>query len=148
VTKVKLLVLGATGARLSHALWFALGVACLLLVGAFWQWVLIDWLTPFVFPILALCGAGLMASSVVTSVFALVSRFRRGQGLDLGPLAVNLIAIALWLFVPFTRLWLEADYRWHRSARIEVVAQVRSGALTPNVADNAKLIKLSGSGSL
>ena len=134
--------LGKIKIRPSKKLWFAVAVACLLVLGAFWQWVIMDWVTPFLFPAVQLIGFALLTMSLVVSISTLASRLRKGQGLDVGPLGINLVTIVLLLLVPFTTLWLDANYYWHRAARIQVVEQVHAGLLKPNVSHNASLIRL------
>ncbi len=145
---VMVTVLAKIGVRRSKGLWFALAISSILLLGAFWQWVVMDWITQFLFPAVQFVGVALLAGSLCASISRCLSQLRKGQRLDVGPLCVNLATIALLLFVPFTTLWLDANYYWHRSARIHVVDQIRAGVLKPNVLHNASLIKLDGSSTL
>jgi hypothetical protein len=140
--------LATIGIRQSNGFWFAIATACLLLVGAFWQWVIIDWVTPFLFPAVQLIGLAFFAASLAVSILSLVLRLRRGHGLNVGPLTINLVTVVLLLSVPFTSLWLDANYYWHRASRIQVVEQVHAGVLKPNVPHNAHLVRLDISSTL
>jgi hypothetical protein len=61
---------------------------------------------------------------------------------SLAPAAVQAIAFLIVFFVPFTNLWLKADFAFYKSEREEVVKKVYSGELKPNVLHNSSLISL------
>jgi len=56
--------------------------------------------------------------------------------------AVCLVAGLMWWFVPFTSLWIQANYRRHRAEREAIVAKITSGQLRPNVPCCPSLIAL------
>src|SRR5437016_7860106 len=116
----------------SSALWLSLATAAVWLSGAFWQWVIMEWITQFLFPLVELAGVALLAVSGVLSLLRLVRTRRREPVLDFWPLAINLVTIALLVSVPFTSLWLDANYRWNRAARTLVVQQRDARLLKPN----------------
>lgn len=59
------------------------------------------------------------------------------------PLGVHVVALILVAYVPFTMLWLKADYMINKEQREQVVDKVLNGELQPNVKYNASLINLS-----
>jgi hypothetical protein len=109
-------------------------------VNAF-HWTLIDWITPFLMP--PVQGAAWLFFATALA-FALVEtvRSRRAPTRALAPIAVCFIAIALLATVPFTRIWLAANFRLKLSDREAVVRQVVNHELRPNVSHNSALIAL------
>src|SRR5262245_55194416 len=92
--------------RFSKSLAFALAVACVLTVGQFWAWVLIDRLTLFLFSVVQVIATGFLVASLLVSVISSAMRLRHRQGFDIGPLAVNIATIVVLMYMPFTTLWL------------------------------------------
>lgn len=63
------------------------------------------------------------------------------------PLIVSARTLLVAFYVPFTQLWLQANFNLNRAAREHVVEKVRSGTFVPNVAHNDNLSALpKGSG--
>lgn len=56
------------------------------------------------------------------------------------PFVVCVATLAALAYVPFTPIWLQANFWWHRTARERIVTRVEAGELVPNVAHNARLI--------
>ena len=81
---------------------------------------------------------------IVCLVFSLISLLSfKSMGIKcFAPLGVNVIALILVAYVPFTMLWLKADYMINKEQRELVVAKVLNGELQPNVKYNASLINL------
>lgn len=48
------------------------------------------------------------------------------------PLAVWVLAFAVLILVPFTRLTIDADYSLHKTDRADIVARVQDGSLKPD----------------
>lgn len=124
----------------SRTLPFLVPAIALLLLEMF-QWDVIDWVMPFVmaplFGILWLIVAIAVLASLVSA-----HRHRREGWSALTSFAGLLIAVLAALFVPFTDIWLSANFHLKKASREKVVAEVASGALVPNVSYNAKLIAL------
>ncbi|MBR0719182.1 hypothetical protein [Bradyrhizobium liaoningense] len=76
------------------------------------------------------------------SLFLLTRIRARGARFAL-PFVVCAATLAALTYVPFTHIWLETNFWWHRAARERIVARVEAGELVPNVAHNARLIALS-----
>jgi hypothetical protein len=105
------------------------------------QWNIIDAVTVFLAaPLLGMVWLLAIASVVVTLVHAIL---RRKDGVSaLAPMLVSTVALLGAWFVPFTELWLYANFHTKKAAREQVVARIKSGALAPNVDYNGKLIVL------
>ncbi|MFG1490404.1 hypothetical protein ABMA58_14230 [Oceanospirillum sp. HFRX-1_2] len=82
---------------------------------------------------------------IVCMVFSLTSLFNfKSVGLTcFAPLGIHVVALVLVAYVPFTMLWLKADYMINKEQREQVVAKVLNGELQPHVNYNASLINLS-----
>ena len=118
----------------------------LLLMSLVFQWNIIDALTPFLGgPLLGLAWLLVMISAVFASAYAY--RHRSKGAYAFAPLMVSTGTLLVAFFVPFTQLWLYGNFNLNKSARQQVVENVKSGTFKPNVAHNAKLIALpKGSG--
>lgn len=75
------------------------------------------------------------------SLFLLTRIRARGAKFAL-PFAVCVATLAALAYVPFTQIWLQTNFWWHRTSRERIVARVEAGELVPNVAHNARLIAL------
>jgi hypothetical protein len=105
------------------------------------EWSIIDIVTPFLFA--PLQGAAWLLL-LVGFIWAIAVRARTtvpGHAASY-PLLICSVALAAGLFVPWTRLWLAANERVHRTDRERVVRQVQEGSLRPNVSYNQSLIAL------
>jgi hypothetical protein len=58
------------------------------------------------------------------------------------PLAIHLVAATILLLVPFTQIWLNANFHLHKLERQEVTDKVYRGELISNVSHNSSLISL------
>jgi len=111
-----------------------------ILVVAF-QWIIIDWITPFLYPLL-------FALLIITfSVFFIVNfihlfKFSEKGLLVFVPVIYQILTILIILYVPFTNLWLKFDFWYYKDERNEIVQNVKDRELTGNVSHNSNLIKL------
>lgn len=131
--------------RRSRALASAALAAFLLLFVSMFEWTIVNAVTPFIaLPLFGL--AWLMI--IVMTLWSLGYAYRcRIEGRSaLAPLTICLGAILAAIYIPFTRLWLYANFHLKEEARTLVVAKIRAGELLPNVARNSKIIVLPGSG--
>jgi hypothetical protein len=103
---------------------FALGAA--ILTNLF-RWTLVEYLTPFLEPMLE-AGVGIffLVSSIL-SVVHLVRNRRDGIAKAVAPLSINVMAALIVIFVPFTELTTNLNFRGHLGARMEVVNDVLAG---------------------
>ena len=111
------------------------------------EWTLVDLLTPFLMP-LAWGLAWLAMLAALCMALSHAWRRRRTAHHAWLPLAICLGALLLVAFVPFTRLWLTADFHLKRTQREAVIAEVLSGHLTPNLPHSQDLIRLRASANL
>lgn len=125
----------------SPALLICLASSSLLILLATFQWSVIEWVTPFlVLPIQGAAWLFFAASLVLATVAAF--RARRTSARAIAPLALCALAAALLATVPFTRIWLSANFHLKQEGREAVVLRVTSGELQPNVKHNSSLIAL------
>ncbi len=112
----------------------------LILLSAF-QWTLVEIIT--VFFMMPLSGAvWLFFISCIISSLTCLLKFKDIGRKSLVPIGIQVIAFLLVVYVPFTFLWLKADYILNKEQRNVVVSQVLNGELTPNVEHNSSLIHL------
>jgi hypothetical protein len=104
---------------------FCLFLAALLV--SLFRWTLVEYLTPFIQPLLEM-GIGLvfLASLVWSIVYLIRSRKQNPKRASL-PLAVNVLTAVIVTFVPFSLLTTELDFRAHYQARMAVVSSVLDG---------------------
>lgn len=102
---------------------------------------MIDSLTPFLFIPLAGALWLLFLISVIVSLVSLYRKRKLGKVAWL-PIGINIAAILIVFFVPFTELWLKVNFALYKADREKVVQEVYSGNLQPNVRKNSPLIKL------
>ena len=115
--------------------------ASLLVIATALRWSLVDVLTPFLmYPLLGALWLGL-AGCLIWSVVHLIKRHAFGWQARM-PLLVCLASALIAALVPFTDLWLRANFYLLSERRKEVVDQIRAGKLEPNVEHNASLIAL------
>lgn len=123
--------------RAKLAIWTSV-VAILIMA---FQWSIIDWITPFLMMPLKVVVFILFAIGLGFSLSCLF-KFKDIRWLATIPLAIQLAALAILELVPFTTLWVNADFHLYESQRQEVVAKVYSGELVSNVEYNPSLIAL------
>lgn len=105
------------------------------------QWNIIDALTLFLgVPLLGLAWLLVMISAVLASAHAY--RHRSKGVYAFAPLMVSTGTLFVAFFVPFTQLWLYANFHLNKAAREQVIEKVKSSTFAPNVAYNDKLIAL------
>lgn len=127
--------------RVSKTLYFSVFSSLVLLMALVFQWNIVDAMTPFLGgPLLGLTWLLVMLSAMLSVAYAY--RHRHGGAPAFAPLAVSAGALLVAFFVPFTEIWLYANFHFSKAAREQVVAKVRSGDLKPNVAHNDNLIAL------
>ncbi|OFC72326.1 hypothetical protein [Alteromonas confluentis] len=119
----------------------AFGVSAFAILVIAFQWTIVDWITPFLMlPLMWL----VMVLFITGACFSLscLFKFREIRWRATIPAVIQFSAFAIVLFVPFTNLWIDADFHLYESQRQEVVERVYSGELVPNVSHNSALIAL------
>jgi hypothetical protein len=105
------------------------------------QWSIIDWITPLLMPFLIFLVFVIFLIGLGFSLSCLF-KFKQIRWLAIVPLATQLLTFVILEFVPFTKLWVNADFHLYESQRQEIVEKVYSGELVPNVEYNSSLIAL------
>jgi hypothetical protein len=117
----------ARGKLSSRAFILSLCALFALLIVNLFRWTLVEYLTPFMEPLLE-AGVGLFFFvSLVWSVVHLVRKRRGGIANAFTPLAVNIATALVVILVPFTELTTNFDFRAHLNARTAVVDDVLAG---------------------
>ena len=98
----------------------------LLLVNLF-RWTSVEYLTPFLEPLLEIGVGVFFLVSLVWSAVHLIRKRRDGITDAFTPLAVNVATVLIVMLVPFTELTTNFDFRVHLSARTSVVNDVLAG---------------------
>jgi hypothetical protein len=91
------------------------------------RWTLVEYLTPLIEPILEIAIGVLLLASLAWSVAHFIRARKQSPKVALFPLAVNALTIAIVIFVPFSLLTTELDFRAHYQARMAVVSGVLDG---------------------
>ncbi len=103
---------------------------CVFLAALFvslFRWTLVEYLTPFIEPILEIAIGVLLLASLVWSVVHFIRARKQSPKVALFPLSVNVLTMAIVTFVPFSLLTTELDFRAHYRARMAVVSSVLDG---------------------
>lgn len=119
----------------------SVGVSVFAILVMAFQWSIVDWITPFLMMPLMLVVFVTFAIGIFFSLSCLFN-FKEIRWLATVPLTIQLVAFVILKFVPFTKLWIDADYHLFESQRHEVIERVYSGELVSNVKHNASLISL------
>lgn len=125
----------------------AIGTASIVLFVSLFRWTLIDILTPFLEPILEAAIGLLFLSSLLWSLVHFLKFLRRRPGSAVVPLGINVATALVVVFVPFTLLTTNIDFRLYYSARMSVVRDVLAGKYdnqVENAGARGDLIALSG----
>lgn len=127
--------------RKSKTLYFNVTTALILLMALTFQWNIVDALTPLLGgPLLGLAWLLVMLSVILGAAYAYRHKCEGPSALV--PLTVSTATLLIAFLVPFTKIWLYANFHLNKSAREQVVENVRAGVLIPNIAHNATLIAL------
>lgn len=102
----------------------------------FFQWTLVDLLTPFILPFLWLLVIGFF---LVVIVFSLVSLFKKRKW---SPLLIQITTVLIVIFIPFNTIVLQLNFSNHFKERTEVISKIQNGTLQPNVTYNTSVIHL------
>lgn len=82
---------------------------------------------------------------LVGAGFALVSAIKgllKKDWQKLLPLGIYVVSFLLFVFVPWTGIWLDLNYKLHERQRQDIVETVLSGELKPNVSYNNVVVEL------
>jgi hypothetical protein len=116
---------------------FAILGSALFALLSFFQWSIVDAITPFLLMPLWIFVGLIFLISVITSI-SCIWTYKRIKYYSLIPILINIIAF----FIPYTNLWVTIDYYQHKKDREVIVAKIYQGELKPNVDYNSSLIAL------
>ncbi len=126
--------------RLIHSI---IAAVLIILLGIF-KWSIIDRISPFLF--MPFSGViWLYFIIIVIASLTCILKYKKIGLVSLAPLAITGLAFVTAYFVPFTYLWLKADFAFYKNEREEIVQQVYKNELKPNVSHNPSLISLDDS---
>jgi len=108
----------------------------LVILVSLFQWDLVDVITEFLMlPVWLVVYAFFITITVCT----LIHLFKNKKW---QPLAIQLIAIALWIYFPFDQVNLDLNFKIHQNKREEIAAKIENGIIKPNVPDSPSLVQL------
>ncbi len=107
-----------------------IGLAWILV--SLFRWTLVDWLTPFLEPLLEMALGTLLLGLVLVSVIQLALALRKQTNIrkSLFALGINLLALLAIIFVPFNAISTSINFRWHYEKRMQVVNAIANGELS------------------
>lgn len=120
---------------------FCITVSVLIILFEFFKWSFGALFTPFFYlpfyAVIRLCF-------LMGALFSITCLFKYKKiGINaLSPLLVLIFAFMIIKFVPFTNLWLKAEFLIYKSKREDIVKKVYAGELVANVGYNTNLIAL------
>lgn len=110
--------------------------SALLLFIAFFQWTLVDWVTPILMPFIWLVVFVIFFATMVMSlVIRIISKTWK-------PFIIHIAALLFYFLFPFNQVVINMDFSKHLEEREEVIQLIESGKIKPNVAHNEALIQL------
>lgn len=117
-------------------------LAAIILVA--FEWSIVDRITPFLYmPLAGLVWAVYIIAAIAS--LTCVIEYKKIGTASLSPLIIMAAALLIIYFVPFTKLWLKADFALYKNKREEIVRKVYKNELKPNVSHNPSLIDLGDS---
>jgi hypothetical protein len=108
----------------------------LVILYQFFQWNIVEILTPFLMLPIWLVVFGFFLFVTVITITRLI------KNKDWKPIAIQSITVLLLLFFPFNQIVLDIDFKMNSAEREAVVKMVETGTLKPNVPHNSSLIHL------
>ncbi|WP_456363489.1 hypothetical protein [Priestia aryabhattai] len=108
----------------------------LVILFSLFKWDLVDLITEF---LMLPVWLGVYVFFIATTICSLVHFIKKRKW---QPLAIQLIAIAVWIYVPFDQVNINLNFKIHQNKREEVAAKIENGAIKPNISDSPSLIQL------
>lgn len=122
----------------------AIVAALLIILFSAFSWSIIDRITVFLyFPLQAIVWSFFLIATII-GLFCLL-KYKKIGITACSPLAISVISFLIVYFVPFTNLWVKADFFLYKKEREEIVKKVYDHELTSNVDYNPSLIALGDS---
>ncbi|HWX93745.1 MAG TPA: hypothetical protein VNY29_14025 [Terriglobales bacterium] len=111
----------------STALLVALCALGVVLFVSVFRWTLVEYLTPFLEPLFEMVVGVFFIVALIWSLVHLIKAWKSGLVVSMLPSLVCLGTAAIAVFVPFTALTTDLDFRFHYAARTAVVNDVLAG---------------------
>ena len=111
----------------SKALLVASCASGVVLFVSVFRWTLVEYLTPFLEPFFEMVVGAFFLAALIWSLVHLIRTWRRGLLVAVLPVLICLGAATIAVFVPFTALTTDFDFRFHYAARTAVVNDVLAG---------------------
>jgi hypothetical protein len=111
----------------STALLLALCASGVVLFVSVFRWTLVEYLTPFLEPLFEMVVGVFFIVALIWSLVHLIKGWKSGLVVSMLPSLVCLGTAAIAVFVPFTALTTDLDFRFHYAARTAVVNDVLAG---------------------
>lgn len=108
----------------------------LVILVSLFKWDLVEAITEFLMLTVWLV---VYAFFIIITVCTLIHLFKNKKW---QPLAIQLIAIALWIYFPFDQVNLDLNFKMHQNKREEIATKIENGIIKPNVPDSPSLIQL------
>ena len=110
-------------------LYFSIFISSLLVVINIFRWKLIEILTVFLEPFLELIISVIFLAVLVWSIIYLGKNVRKLKYRALLPMGINLITLIIVIFVPFTNISCDLDFKLNLNDREKIVSMIQSGEL-------------------
>jgi hypothetical protein len=122
--------------------WSACISSLILLLATIFYWELVDLLTVFLAPLLALTvWAGFLISSAYALTTLLWGRTRH-YALRFAPLLIHLIAFLIIRYVPFHTMMLDLNFSMNYERRMQIVHQIENREIATDLADGERVVAL------
>lgn len=122
--------------RVKKTLWISIISSLLVILTQFFQWKLIEIITPFLMPFVWLIVYVFFFVVFIVSVIIL---FKKKEW---KPFMIQMTTILLLYLIPFNQIVLNIDFKTNQLERFEVVSKIQDGTFKPNVSHNSSLIHL------
>ncbi len=99
----------------------------LVLFVSVFRWTLVEYLTPFLEPLFEMVAGAFFLAALIWSLVHLIRTWTRGPLMAMLPSLFCLGTATIAVFVPFTALTTDFDFRFHYAARTAVVNDVLAG---------------------
>jgi hypothetical protein len=120
----------------SQALTAAVCASCVVILVSIFRWTLVEYLTPFLEPLLEMVIGVFFVVVLIWSIAHAIKAWKHGTGAALLPVLVCLLTSAVAIFVPFTALTTDVNFRLHYAARTAVVGDVLAGKYDDHIGNS------------
>ncbi len=118
-----------TTSTLEIFFWICIVFGLSMISFTFFQWDLIDYLSPFLVSPLLLLFWILLAILILSSLLYIFFKIKNISWRSFLPLIINGIVLSILYFAPFTSLWLDMEFKTNKSDYEQVIKMYESGEL-------------------